>query len=240
MTTIDPRVWSGARLVTMLLLAVPACSDGLPSGDDPGSGTATLLVNGDVIATPLIANAQRAADFNTAFTIDVTKGAAPAAIDSITVESDAGIVTLARDGALGLRWRGAQSGYHQIYRLTIEAGADNVRDVQVDGPALHYFTAPLPGATVDATMPLVVTWKRSEEATIATLETRELDSIAIGDAGTYTVPVGGLKSKDNEVEQERIRVDRAARVSPAGAVVGSDVRVLVRNEVEVVVAPTGQ
>ena len=239
MTTIGARVWSSARLATMLLIAVPACNDGLAAGDDPGSGTATLLVNADVIATPLIANAQHAADFNTAFTVDVTRAAVPVAIDSITVESDAGIVTLARDGALGIRWRGAQSGYHQIYRLTIEAGADNVRDVQVDGPALHYFSAPLPGATVDPTMPLVVTWKRSEAAPIATLETRELSSIAIGDAGTYTVPIGGLKSKDNEVEQERIRVDRAARVSPAGALVGSDVRVLVRNEVEVVVAPTG-
>jgi hypothetical protein len=226
-------------ITTCLVAATAACGGGLDAGDDPGTGTATLLVHGDVRANPLITNASKSGDFTTEFEIDVTKGGAPVAIDSIVVTSDAGDVTLAREGALGIRWRGAQSGYHEIYRLTIEAGADNVRGVQVDGPAIHHFTAPLPGATVDATMPLVVRWERDEEASIATIDTKELDSVAIGDTGTYTIPVGGLKSKENETESEELRLDRAERVTPAGAVVGSDLRVMVRNQIDLVVAPTG-
>lgn len=226
--------------VTCLGAALVACGGGgLDPGNDPGTGTATLLVHADFEAAPLVPNASKATDFNTSFSVDVTKGGQPVTIDSIVVTSDGGSVTLAPgDGPLGIRWRGAQSGYREIYQLTIEAGADNMRDVQVDGPALHYFSAPLPGATVDATMPLLVTWKSAETATIATLDTRQLDSVAIGDTGTYTIPIGGLKSKETETESEQLRLERAERISPAGAVVGSDVRVMVRNQIDLVVAPT--
>lgn len=222
-------------------LALAACgSDGLDPGSTPGTGTATLLVNADVIASPLVPNASKPTDFNTTFTVDITKGGQGVALDSVTIVSDAGPVVLTADGVLGRRWRGAQSGYYEIYQLTIESPTDNLRDVQVDGPALHYFTAPLPGATVDATMPVAVTWKRSEPATVISLDTRQLDQIAISDTGTYSIPVGGLKSKSTETEQETIQVDRAERITPAGAVVGSDLRVMVRNEIELVVAPTGR
>ncbi len=229
-------------VVSVLAVGLGACGGGgLDPGDEPGTGTSTLLINADFLATPLVPNAARAGDFNTAFTVDISKAGQAVTVDSVVVTSDAGAVTLQpSDGPLGRRWRGAQSGYFEIYQLTIEAGADNVRGVQVDGPALHHFTAPAPGATVDATMPLVATWARDEAAVIATLETRELNAVAIGDTGTYTIPVGGLKSKSTETESEQLRVDRAQRITPAGAVVGSDVRVMVRNEIDLVVAPTGR
>ncbi len=224
-----------------LLATMAACGGGgLDPGSQAGTGTATLLINADVVATPLVPNASKATDFNTSFSVEIRKGGQDVIADSVVVVSDAGMVTLLPDNQGNQRWRGAQSGYYEIYRLTIEAGADNVRDVQVDGPALHYFSAPLPGATVDATMPLVVTWKRSEPATVITVDTRQLDSVAISDTGTYTIPVGGLKSKPDQTEQERVRIDRAERITPLGAVVGSDVRVMVHNEIELVVAPTGQ
>lgn len=232
-----------SRLATLssTLVALAACGgDGLDPGSEPGTGTSTLTVNGDVAATPLVPNASKPTDFTTSFEIDVSKAGAPVTGAIVTVVSDAGAVVLTQsDGPLGRRWRGAQNGYYEIYQLTIDAGADNVRDVQVDGPALHYFTAPLPGATVNATMPLVVSWKRSEPATVISLDTRELDQIAISDTGTYTIPVGGLKSKSTETEQEELTVDRAERITPAGAAVGSDFRVVVRNRIDLVVAPTG-
>lgn len=227
--------------LTGVVWLAAGCGDGLEAGNSPGTGTSTLLVNADFTATPLVVNAVRAADFNTELTVDITKGGDPLAVDSVVVTSDGGEVALApAGGPLDRRWRGAQSGYHEIYQLTIVAGADEVRGVQVDGPAPHHFTAPTPGATVDATLPLVVTWASEEDAASATISTRELNEVAIGDSGTYTIPVGGLKSKETETESERVRVDRSERVTPAGGVVGSDVRVLVRNEIELVVAPTGR
>jgi len=231
----------GLATLPAMLWSLAACGgDGLDPGSEPGTGTATLSVNGDVVATPLVPNASQPTDFTTSFEIDVSKAGASVTGATVTVTSDAGQVVLTQsDGPLGRRWRGAQNGYYEIYQLTIEAGTDNVRGVQVDGPALHYFTAPLPGATVDATMPLVVSWKRGEPATVISIDTRELDQIAISDTGTYTIPVGGLKSKSTETEQEQLTVDRAERITPAGAAVGSDFRVLVRNRIDLVVAPTG-
>lgn len=225
--------------VALFIGGLAACGgDGL-EGDDPGTGTGTLRVNADFVATPLVTNARTATDFDTSLEVEVTRAGQPVTVDSIVVSSDAGDVTLTASDT-GARWRGAQAGYYQAYRLTILAGADEVRGVQVDGPALHYFTAPAPGATVDATMPLLVTWESSEEAELATIDTKQLDSIAIVDTGRYTIPVGGLKSKETETESEQLRLDRAQRISPAGAVVGSDVRVMVRNEIELVVQPTGR
>ena len=132
-----------------------------------------------------------------------------------------------------------QTGYHEVYQLDVTSGDDTVEGVRLDGPALHHFTAPLAGATVDATMPLLVQWSRGEAADTATFDTEKMDSLAIADSGSFEVPVGGLKTNQGEVEQERLRLDRDSRISPAGALPGSQLRVEVRNELDILVAATG-
>ena len=69
--------------------------------------------------------------------------------------------------------------------------------------------------------------------------TDEIDELAIPDTGAFSLPAGSLKSNSGEVEVERIRLDRQATVIPTGAVGGSQMRVQVRNEVEVLIQATG-
>lgn len=208
------------------------------SGDDPGGGTRTLFVDADVQASPQVTNAAAAGDFETHFEVRIEKDAAPVTTGTVTVVSNGGEVALTYQSSEN-RWRGVQAGYHEVYELTVRSGEDAVDAVRLDGPALHYFTAPTPGATVDATMPLPVRWARDEAAAGATFDTEEVDDIAIADSGSFEVPVGGLKSDEGQTTQERLRLDRFARIAPAGAVAGSELRVEVRNEIEVLVAATG-
>ena len=207
------------------------------AGDDPGTGSLTLQVDADVNARPIVANAQSEESFTTEFHVRVQKGAADVTTGTVTVRSRGGDVALIY-GADN-RWHGAQAGYWEVYELAVESGADFVDGVRVDGPALHYFSAPLPGATLDSLVAQAITWKRGEAADQTTLDTDKIDELAIPDTGTFSLPAGSLKNKADGVEQERIRIDRFSTVIPTGAVAGSQMRVEVRNEIEVLVQATG-
>jgi hypothetical protein len=225
---------------TLVACSLAACGGDLDpgSGNDPGSGSQTLFVNGDVEATPSVTNASHPSDFSTHFSVAVRKNDVAVTTGDVSITSNAGTVALTFDTAEN-RWTGQQAGYEEVYELSVASGDDTVSGVRVDGPALHHFTAPLPGATVDATMPLEVRWARDESAASASFDTEEINALEIADTGSYTIPVGGLKSNGGEVTQERLRLDRSARVIPAGAVGDSSLRVEIRNEIEILVQPTG-
>jgi hypothetical protein len=231
------------RLAYMLFMGTLACGAGPLEpgvGDDPGSGSSTLRVNAEVTATGRIVNAREGTDFDTSIHVRIEKNGQLVTTGTVTMRSSGGDVPLIFDsGDEGGRWRGSQSGYFEVYELEVDAGDDDVSGVRVDGPALHYFTAPLPGATIDATMPLLVTWASDEEAQTATIKTKEIDELTITDSGSFTLPVGAIKSKPEETENEELRLRRSARITPAGAVVGSELRVVVSNRIEVLVAATG-
>lgn len=232
------------RLSTLLIfpsvsLAVFACStegDLDPgAGNSPGTGSTTLLVDADVVARPVVPNATKPQDFTTEFRIRLERGGVNVTTGLVSVESSQGVVDLTYSGEPN-RWTGIQNGYSEVYRLAVKADADFVDDVRVDGPSVHYFTAPVAGATVDTRAPVMVTWSRSGTAETARLDTDQLDELVIPDSGEYSIPTGGFKSKRDGVEQERIRLDRSQRVTPTGALAGSEMRVTVRNEISVVVA----
>lgn len=229
-----------ALVAVCLALPVAACGGDLDpgSGNDPGTGSHTLFVNGDIEASPTVTNASRSPDFTTDFSVGVLRNDAPVTAGDVTITSNGGTVALVWSSNEN-RWTGRQNGYYEVYELSITSGEDHVSGVRVDGPALHHFTAPLPGAAVSATVPLEVRWDRDEAAATTELDTEEIDEIVIADTGAYSVPVGGLRSNGGETSQERLRIDRIAQVSPAGAIAGSTVRVQIRNEIEILVQPTG-
>lgn len=231
-------------LACSLFATLAACGGGDPlepgAGDDPGTGSSTLLIDADVHAGERLPNAREAADFDTELHVRVEKDGERVESGSVSVTSAGGTVELAFDAADdGGRWRGLQAGYFEVYELDVTSGDDFVAGVRVDGPALHYFTTPTAGATVDATAALDVSWAAAEVADTATIRTKEMDEVTIDDAGGYTLAVGSLKSKPDETEQEELRLRRAARITPAGAVAGSELRVEISNRIELVVAPTG-
>jgi hypothetical protein len=208
------------------------------AGNDPGTGTRTLLVDADVQASPRQTNPATADGFETHVEVRLEKNGIAITTGTVTVSSNGGDIALVFQSSEN-RWWGVQTGYHEVYELNVRSGDDAVEAVRLDGPSLHHFTAPAAGATVDATVPLAVRWDRDEAADTAMFDTEEMDDIAVADTGAFEVPVGGLRSNEGETEQERLRLDRHSRIAPAGAVAGSELRVEVRNEIDVLVAPTG-
>jgi hypothetical protein len=243
----DMPIFASPYFHSLLLLLLPsipvvtACSDNGDldpgAGNAPGEGSFTLFVDANVEARPLVPNAAKRVDFTTSFQVRLARGDTPVTTGEVLIESSAGLVALTYSTEDN-RWTGLQNGYAEVYRLSATAGADTIDGVRVDGPSLHWFTAPTAGATVDTRAPVTVTWSRGDEAETARLDTDQLDELAIPDSGSYSIAAGGFKSKRDDVEQERIRLTRSRRVTPSGALAGSEMQVTVRNEIAVVVAPT--
>jgi len=209
------------------------------AGDDPGTGTSTLTIDGNVTAQSELVNARSSADFATDFSVRVTLNGQTVTTGTVTVTSASGAVDLvfAPDGNGANRWRGTAPGYDEVYILDVVSGADTVEGVRVDGPDIHVFTAPTAGATVDSTMPLDVTWSRNVVADSASIRTEQLDALAIDDTGSFTLAGGALQAERDQARVNTLRIVRTNRVTPAGAAGISQLAVTIENEIEVVAQP---
>ena len=209
------------------------------AGNDPGTGTSTLVVTGNVSAQAHLTNALNAADFDTQFSVRITLNMQTVMTGTVTITAASGTYPLTfqpNGGGQGQqgRWTGMAPAYDEVYRLDVDSGVDNVHNVRVDGPSLHSFTAPSAGAQVDSTMPLAITWKANDAAESAALRTDRIDNLAIEDTGSYMLAAGSLKSAKDQAEQNTIRLTRTNRVIPAGGAAGSELAVSVENEIDVV------
>lgn len=225
-------------LLVSILGTNGACGSDLDpgAGDDPGKGTSTLLINGDITARPRLTNARDPGDFDTELRVRVTLNLQPVTTGTVTVTSSSGKVPLIfrPDPA---RWEGTAAGYDEVYVLDIESGADSVQGVRVDGPDIHVFTAPMVGATLDSTQPLRVTWDSDQAADSASISVGEIDNLAIPDSGDYTLAGGSLRAEVDRARENTIELSRMNRVTPAGAVGGSDFSVTIENRIDVVAQP---
>src|SRR5262245_35074645 len=121
------RKWSegGSTMKTLfasLALLVGCSNDPMEpgAGNDPGRGTNTLLVDGNVHAEPRegVATALLATDFDTDFSVRVQLNGADLATGSVTIASKLVNVPLQYDGG-NQRWEGRAPGYDELYRLDI-------------------------------------------------------------------------------------------------------------------------
>lgn len=222
-----------------LLLGFAACggSDLDPgAGDDPGSGTNTLQVNGSARAEPRLANARNSGEFTTEFSVRLLLNGQNVTSGTVTMTSSSGTVVLAYEQDNGGRWRGSGAGYDEVYILDVDSGNDNVHDVRVDGPSIHTFSEPQAGATVDASLPLMVKWS-SKGADTAAIDAENLDRVSIDDSGSYMLAANALKSEKDKPKENQISISRTNRVSPAGAIGGSELAVTVDNDISVIAMP---
>jgi hypothetical protein len=226
------------RYLALIVGASSICGcggDDLPDGDSLGDGNNVLTVSASVEASALFDNARDRNDFATTFEVQLSRSGVDVDDAIVTIESDAGVIDLVRDG--GGEYQGAQGGYHEIYRLDVDAGVDFVHGVRIDGPDIHTFRSPIPGATVPGNQDLIVEWDRGERAESVQIETRAMDQLSIDDGGEFAVPASGLDWDNEEIRDERIRLERTNRLSPAGAAGESSLGVTVRNQIEILVAP---
>jgi hypothetical protein len=223
----------------VVVLAPCACGGGdagfAPGvGNDPGTGTGTLVVQGAVMASPGRFNAPASRDFETVFSLRVSRNNRAVANGTVTIASATGKVPLTYE--LG-RWTGSSETYDQVYALDIASGADRVDSVRIDGPDVHTFSQPLPDSTVPSNMPVTIEWRRAVEADAAALRTETTDWKAIPDTGSYSLPGGVLKDDGNRIVLHTLRLARTNRVVPAGAAPGSSLSVTIENHLNVSTEP---
>jgi hypothetical protein len=228
-------------LVTSLVLFA-ACG-GSPldpgAGDSAGTGTSTLLVTGSATARPRLANAQQPGDFDTAFSVRIQLASAPVVTGTVTMTSSSGAtpLTFTSVGNDAGRWTGDATGYDEVYQLDVTSGTDTVGGVIVDGPDIHVITSPTAGATLDSTVAFTATWNRAATADVATFEMGDGDGIVVPDTGSYSVAPGTMKASKDRAQTNTLRLTRQNRVTPAGALTGSELTVGVENELDVVASP---
>lgn len=227
-----------ASLSSVSLVFLVACGgDPLDpgAGNDPGSGTNTLYVEGRASADPRLANAQSSNDFDTDFSVHVQLNGVDVTTGTVSIRSQLATTDLTYNG--NGRWEGSAGGYDRVYQLDVISGADEVRGVIVDGPDLHRITAPTAGASLDSTMANMMKWDREDSADIITFKSDEIDRITIADTGTYEIPPGSLKADQDQSRTNTLELRRTNHVAPAGAIGGSDFAVSVEQRLEVVALP---
>jgi hypothetical protein len=231
-----------AFVVGITALAGGCASDPLEpgAGNSPGEGTSTLLLEGNARATPRTKNAATADLFDTSFTLRITRSGAAVTTGTVIISDQGGKLPLTYDPSRDTgRWVGTQSGYYEVYQIDIVDGTDKITNVRVDGPDIHTITAPTLGASLVATAPIPLAWKRSDSAQTTYLDTRVVDKIQIPDTGAYMLPVGSVKSKKDQAENDTINLTRVNKVTPTGGAAGSTFEVRVSNSIDVLVAATG-
>lgn len=228
------------RLASLTLAAAAAACGGDPldpgAGDDPGSGTSTLQIEGRAAAEPRTRNAPNAVDFDTDFEIRARLSGQPVTSGTVSVTSRFESVPLTYDAQEGT-WKGRMAGYDEVYRLDVISGADKVEGVIVDGPDIHLFTAPTAGASLDATVANTITWSREEQADTITFQADNIDRIQITDTGTYSMAPGSLKSEKDTARDNVLELRRTNTVTPAGATAGSTFSVSIQQELDVIALP---
>lgn len=206
------------------------------AGNDAGTGTSTLAIDGEIRAKPRLVNARTSGDFDTELSVRVMLNLQAVTTGSVTVTSASGSVPLVYRADTN-HWEATAAGYDEVYVVDVESGEHFVEGVRVDGPDIHVFTEPTVGATVDSTMPLKVTWASEEAAASASIEAEEIGKVAIPDTGLYMLAGGALKAEQDTAKENRLELVRMNRVTPAGAIGGSEVSVSVENRIQVIAMP---
>lgn len=231
MRTAQSSTSRGSVLCLTLALLLSACSDSTgpaASRNEPGTGSATLRVTGEIEGQDV------AGGFVTQFLVNVR--------DASGAPVSGAVVTI-RNGALGtlnlLELSPASGDYEASvntfasgdYRLDVTRGVDDVRGVIVGGISAHRILSPRADTTITANQPVTVTWTRPSEAVAADLETRDFSIDGISDLGTFTI--SGINNPARP--DQRIRLWRYNQVSIARGLPGSQLKLSIRNTVEPVV-----
>lgn len=225
------RMKRGIALVWGVAVVAGACGDSTgpaASRNDPGTGTRTMHVVADIEGQDVPGG------FVTELDVRL-RDAQGNAISGATVT-----VRNPTLGTVNLLELDAGSGNYEAsvntfapgdYRLDVVKDTQNVRGVVVGGLSAHQIVSPQANDTVPAGQPLTVSWTRPAEAMGADVETRDFAAEGIPDSGTYTVP-----GADNPPRvDQRVRVWRFNEVTIAGGLLGSRLKLSIRNTVEPVV-----
>jgi hypothetical protein len=221
------------RILTLAAAAALACgstssNNAATSRNNPGAGTSTLKVQGDINATQTMG---ATAAPQTTFAVTVTDG-------SGANVSGATVTVLNRsvpDGVVNLVETPAGSGRYSAtvalfavgdFQMNVAKGTDSVQGVVVGAPGMATINAPVMGSTpltVPANQDLQISWTTPAVAKQVTVSTRDMTFTA-PDTGAYTIVAAQNPARINQ----RLRIDRFNEVEAAGGLVGSRLSVMYR------------
>jgi hypothetical protein len=209
------RTMAPARLglATLAVLLGGCGGSGLQSGlSDPGTGTGTLLVEGDI--------AFKSDEGATEIEVKIRKNGAPLDGAQVRITSGVGAVDLqpAGDGVYG----GRQIGWPDGFRIEARAVAGGKPDelvAAVAAPGPVALTSPDVGRPLDPhqlASGLVVRWAGPAEGEVQ-VETKEFDSgVLPSDPLMVTIPSSAFKKAS-----DKLTITRRSSVALAGGVPGS-------------------
>jgi hypothetical protein len=215
------------KRILFLALVTAACGGSSGSAVDHnqlGTGSATLLVTGDVTVT------NSSSSPTTSLVVDVkTSGGANVTGATVTIQNAGlgGDVALA-ETAQGHYTSSKTSLPSGDFRLSVVRGTDTVQGVVLGNPGNHAINAPVVNTTVTAGQPLDVSWTTPMTARSATLTTRNYSVQQLPDTGTYTIPAANNPVRTGQ----RVIIKRSNDVEIAGGVTGSVLRVAVTTTVD--------
>jgi hypothetical protein len=195
------------------------------SRNDPGTGTATLVVRADIDASNVPGG------MSTDYTVSLRDGLGNR-VSGATVtiyNASVGTLTLPETAAGSGEYFNTRLDFPAgDFRLDVVRGSDNVHNVILGGPGVHTITAPVAGSVATAGQPMTVRWTVPSRAKSAILETSDFGPLALPDTGAYVI--AGANNPANS--SQRVRVSRYNEVDVAGGLPGSRLRVTVENTVE--------
>jgi len=184
-----------------------------------GTGSSTLLVQGDVTAST-VSGAPL-----TTFSVTVRDGAGNTVGGATVTVSNASLT----GGSISLAQAVAGTGPYVNtvasfptgdFRLDVVKGSDTVQGVVVGGVGMQTINAPSVNSTITANTDLPVTWTTPAVAKSFTISTRDM-AFSGPDLGAYTIVAAQNPARPNQ----RVRIDRVNEVEAAGALFGSRLRV---------------
>jgi len=219
------------RILTLAAAAALACgsnssNNAATSHNNPGSGSSTLLVQGDINATQTMG---ATAAPQTTFSVTVKDGSgANVSAATVTVLNSSvpdGVVNLVEAPAGSGRYSATVASYPTgDFHMNVVKGTDSVQGVVVGGPGMATINAPVVGSTpLPANTDLPVSWTTPAVGKQVTVSTRDM-SFTAPDTGAYTI----VAAQNPPRVGQRLRVDRFNEVEAAGGLVGSRLSVMYR------------
>ena len=207
------------RFLAVLAATTLACGGGsATSHNNPGTGTSTLLVTGDINGS------MSAGGPVTDFTVNVRDGLNNRVSGASVTISNSGLpngsVTLVEATPGTGRYLNSIAQFPGgDFRLSVTRNADNVQGVVVGGVGMHTINAPTRNAVVPANQPLAVSWTTPSTAKQASISTNNFN-INTADTGTYTIAAANNPPSTNQT----LDVGRFNEVDIAGGLAGSHLR----------------
>ena len=211
------------HILTALAAAALACggssSGSAISHNNPGTGSSTLLVTGDIIGS--ISNGSPTASF----TVNVNDGTGARVSGATVVISNSGLtggaLTLTETGTGSGRYTATFAGFpNGDFQLSVTKGTDAV-SATVGGLGMQTISAPAASATVPANTDLQVSWTTPAQAKQATVSTTNLSAVSMADDGSFTIVAASNPARASQT----LTLVRNNEVDLAGGLLGSRLRV---------------